>query len=150
MRYEVRVDIAAGEDVVWAVLVDVERWPEWTSSIRRVQRLDEGSFDVGSRVRIVQPMLPPAVWRVTTFAPGRGFAWTSRATGLTTVADHRIAAASDGVVVTLSIAQDGPLAGLFGALSGRLTRRYVDTEARGLKARCESAAAGPAGANADG
>jgi uncharacterized membrane protein len=138
MRYEVQVDIAAPADAVWAVLVDVERWPEWTPSIRRVERLGDGPLAVGSQVRIWQPRFPAAVWRITTFAPGRGFAWTSTAPGMTSVGDHRIAAGDDAVTVTLSIAQEGPLAAVFAVLAGGLTRRYVDTEAQSLRRRCEN------------
>jgi uncharacterized membrane protein len=147
MHYQVTVDIEAPADAVWAVLADVRRWPEWNSAVRRVRPLDAGAFDLGSRVRISQPRLPPAVWRVTSFTPGRSFAWTSRVPGITSVADHHITPGPRGrsATVTLTLLQDGPLAGLLAALTGRRSRRYVDTEALGLKQRCESLATRPPG-----
>jgi len=36
------VDIAAPPGGVWAVIADVERWPEWTPTVTRLQRLDRG------------------------------------------------------------------------------------------------------------
>ena len=137
---ETHVDIAAGPEEVWAVLVDVERWPEWTASMSKVERLDGGPFAVGSRVRIKQPRLPPTVWKVTALDPGQAFSWNAESPGVTTVADHRVTPAGPGVVkVTLGIRRSRPLAPVIDALFGRITRRYVAMEAEGLKRRCEAA-----------
>jgi uncharacterized protein YndB with AHSA1/START domain len=43
MRYEIEVDIDSTPEAVWAVLADVERWPEWTPSMTLVRRLEDGS-----------------------------------------------------------------------------------------------------------
>ncbi len=57
--------IAALPQLVWSVMVDVERWPDWTSSVARVKLISRGPLRVGSRVRIHHPNLPPAFWKVT-------------------------------------------------------------------------------------
>jgi uncharacterized protein YndB with AHSA1/START domain len=137
VRYATSVDVDAPAARVWAVLVDVERWPEWTASMRRVERLDAGEFVVGSRARVKQPRFPAVVWEVTDAQSGRSFRWTASAAGVRTVADHRIAERQGGVTVTLEITQTGLLVPLLDLLGGKLARRYVDTEARGLKERCE-------------
>ena len=49
---EVRSRIDASPEDIWRVLVDVERWPEWTPSITRLEKLDPGDLRVGQRVRI--------------------------------------------------------------------------------------------------
>ncbi|HEY0700915.1 MAG TPA: SRPBCC family protein [Micromonospora sp.] len=146
MRFTTGHVISAPVERVWAALIDVESWPEWTASVRRVQRLDDGPFQVGSTARIEQPRLRPAVWRVTLLtppdqahpeAPAR-FDWVSRAGGVTTVAGHLLVPSGNGRVrVEHSIDQAGPLAPLVALLGGSLIRRYVQTEADGLKAHCE-------------
>lgn len=139
------VTIAARADLVWSVMSDVRGWPEWTPSVRRVDVLDERPLEVGSRVRLRQPKLPPTVWRVTAYAPGESFVWQAAAPGVTTTAGHRIDRHADGrTTATLSVVQQGPLAGLMWRLIGGLTRRYVDLEAQGLKRYCETAANGTA------
>jgi uncharacterized membrane protein len=138
--YAVSVDVDAGVETVWAVLIDVERWPEWTSSVRRVQRLDGGEFGKGGRVRIKQPGLPPAVWQVTEFEPGRLFTWSSRSPGVTTVGRHElIGTEHEAVTVRCSLEQSGPAAAVVGLLMATKARRFVDAEAQGLRARCEGA-----------
>jgi len=38
MDFETTIEIDATRDEVWAVLLDVEKWPEWTKSIRARNR----------------------------------------------------------------------------------------------------------------
>jgi uncharacterized membrane protein len=137
--YETFVDIDATPAEVWSVMTDVVRWPEWTSSVTHVERLDPGPFRVGSAALIRQPKLPPTVWRVTELEPRRSFSWVAGGPGVTALAGHRIEPrdGDEGVRVTLSIRQTGPLAWAYGLLISGLTRRYVEAEAKGLKRRCE-------------
>src|SRR5690242_19461081 len=132
------VDIAAPPHRVWDVMIDVERWPEWTSSVTSVEVLDGGPLRVGSRARIRQPRLAAAVWTVTTIEPGRYFEWRSVLPGLTSIGGHRVEAqGSDRSRVRLSVEWKGMLAPLINLIYGDLSRRYVDTEAEGLKRRAE-------------
>ncbi|MER5337672.1 SRPBCC family protein [Micromonospora sp. NPDC002717] len=138
MRFEAGTEVAAEPGRVWAVLVDVERWPEWTPSVRRARRGEPGPLAVGATVRLEQPKLRPAVWRVTELTEGHSFAWVSRSPGVRTLAEHRVLPLADGRSrVELVLAQSGPLAGPVGWLYGDLTRRYLRMEADGLRRRCE-------------
>lgn len=138
MRYEAAVKVRASVEEVWAVLTDVERWPEWTRSIQRVECLEDGPFGLGSTVRIKQPRLPAAIWRVTEFDPQRWFSWTARGGGVTSVADHRLAPGNGEVAVTVGIRQSGPLAPVLKVFYSGLVRDYVQMEAQGLRRRCEA------------
>lgn len=134
MEHEVTVKIAASAERVWDVLAAIERWSEWTPSITRAQKLDDGRF------KVKQPRFPAAVWTVTSWEPARGFSWTARSGGVTTVGDHELQPGDGGATtVTLRIRQTGPLAGVVAALFGRRARRYVQQEAEGLKRRSEAA-----------
>jgi uncharacterized membrane protein len=116
-HFSITVEIPVPLRLVWWVLADVERWPNWTASISRVKRLSPGPLQVGSRVRIHQPKLPPAFWRVTELNPGASFTWVSRAPGVRVTAQHTAEAIARGTRVTLSLRYEG--------LLGSLVARWV-------------------------
>jgi len=139
------VSIPAGtspEDV-WRLFVDLERWPEMTKSMREVRRLDSGPLRVGSEAVVRQPGLPRTRWRVTELDFGRSFTWEAAAGGVTTAASHIVEADGQGAMITLTLSQHGPLAGVLGVLVGRRARRYVSMEAEGFRRTAESGRSGP-------
>jgi uncharacterized membrane protein len=140
--YEQAVDIAAPADLVWSVMSDVERWPEWTASVRAVNLLDDGGLRLGQRARIRQPRLPVAVWTVDLLEDGRGFGWRSQAAGLTSVGEHTVEpVGTDSSRAVVRLTQEGALAGLVRLGGQGLIRRYLGFEAEGLKAEAEKRAA---------
>jgi uncharacterized membrane protein len=141
VEYRISIDIAAPPDVVWPVMADGERWPEWTPSVRSVTRLDKGPLRVGSRALIRQPRFPPAVWKVTTLEPGRRFVWKSGLPGMWVYGDHSVEPIPTGTRATLRLTYDGALARLMGRLTRDITNRYLTMEATGLKKRSETNAA---------
>src|SRR5262245_16896058 len=96
MEIKVSVEVTRPPDVVWPVLVDIERWPDWTPSITEVERLDQSPLGIGSRVCIRQPRLKTMVWRVSEFNQGRFFTWETRSPGLFIVARHEVKASWRG------------------------------------------------------
>src|SRR5262245_43128336 len=96
MDFDISIDIAAPPDVVWPVMSDVERWHEWTASVRGVTLLDKGPLKIGSRAMIRQPRFPPAVWKVTELEPGRSFTWTTGAPGMLVYGRHSVAPIAGG------------------------------------------------------
>ena len=138
--FNTTIKIASTPERVWAALADIERWPEWTPTVSRLELLSGLPFGVGSRVRIHQPKLRPAVWEVTRWEAGQGFAWTAKHPGVRAVGEHIIEAADDGCIVTLKVCFDGPFGSLAGWLAGRLTTRYLTMEAEGLKKKIDETA----------
>jgi uncharacterized protein YndB with AHSA1/START domain len=138
--FSTTVDIDAPPARVWEVMSDVERWPEWTASVRRLTRKDAGPFGLGSRVRIEQPKLRPADWEVTSFEPGRTFTWVTRSVSLLATGTHSIEPAAGGTRATLSIRFEGLLAPVITWVARGLIERYLGLEAAGLKRRSEETA----------
>jgi uncharacterized protein YndB with AHSA1/START domain len=135
------VTIDAPPDKVFAVLQDVERWPEWTPTMVCVKRLESGPFTVGSTAEVRQPRLRPAVWQVIEIEESRNFTWTARSPGLRMKAGHLVEPHGSGSRVVLSFELSGLMAPLVSRLYGGLIDEYVATESQGLKKRCEMAGA---------
>jgi len=131
------IDISAPPDQVWSVLMDVERWSEWTPSVTSIERLDAGPFVVGSRVQILQPKLLPATWTITQLDPGRSFTWVSGKPGLHVIARHLIEPTYQASRVTLSVEFEGLLLKLAGRAFRKIHEEYLQMQASGLKWRCE-------------
>jgi uncharacterized membrane protein len=138
--FHIDVEIEAAPAVVWAVMRDVERWPEWTPTVTSVRLADSGPLMVGSRAIIHQPKLPPAKWRVTELDDARKtFTWASRGPGVEVIARHWVEARGSGIRATLSLRFSGVLGGLLGQVTHGLNNRYLALEAQGLKKRSETA-----------
>jgi uncharacterized protein YndB with AHSA1/START domain len=137
-HFSITADIPASPDRVWSVLADVERWPEWTSSVTRIRRLDQGPLAVGSRVRIHQPRLLPATWRIVELEEGRRFTWVTGGLGVRAIAEHAVEPVERGSRATLSVRFEGLLAPLVSRLTRNLNRRYLELEAAGLRERSGS------------
>jgi uncharacterized protein YndB with AHSA1/START domain len=143
IHVERTVSINAPPERVFAVMKDVERWPEWTESIRSVERLDSGEFGVGCKARLKIRRSPNAnVWTVTELTPNRSFTWETNSGGVKGVATHVIEPDANGSKVTLIVDLSGPVATLFGWFIGGPTKQNVEMEAEGLKRRSEEQGGG--------
>lgn len=137
MEFKIDIDIKVPPSRVWEVIKDIERWPEWTASVRSIKRLDSGPLAVGSRARVYQPRLLPAVFEVTALEEGRSFAWVTQSLGVKATADHRVDPVENRSRATLSVQYHGALGNLVGRLMRSLTQNYLEMEAAGLKRRSE-------------
>jgi uncharacterized membrane protein len=146
MLNEDSVEIAAPPQLVWDVFTDVEHWPDWTSSVTSLVGLDAPALAVGRRFAIKQPGMSKLVWTVTEIEPGSSWTWVQRSPGVLVSARHDVIAQPGG---RTSVRQQLDQRGVLGAVVGRLmvkkTKRFLELEAQGLKARSEqlSRADGP-------
>lgn len=137
-RYDRVVQIAAPPAVVWSVLEDVEKWPQWTPSILSVVRESAGAFGLGSTAKVKPKGFPESVLTVTEFSPGRSFTREGKGgAGPRAILSHVIEPADGGSRVTLSMIPAGPAALLVGWLAARMSKSNVGTEAESLKRRAE-------------
>jgi len=131
-------DIDAPPELVWGIMAEVARWPEWTKSVASVDLLTPGPLAVGQRVRIKQPKLPAGVWTVISLEEGRSFSWETRSPGVVIVGDHIVEKAGAGSRVTLGLHFGGPLGGLVARFTREITQLYLGYEAAGLTERSMS------------
>lgn len=136
--FSISIDIDAPTERVWAIMSDIERWHEWTSSVRSIRKLDAGDLRIGTRAIVRQPKLPPAFWRITAVQPGREFVWVSKGPGMLVTARHSVSPIASGSRATLSIHYEGLLSPLLLWMTRDVNDAYLALEANGLKQRSES------------
>jgi uncharacterized protein YndB with AHSA1/START domain len=141
VTYRTAIDIDAPPELVWRVLMDVERWPQWTPTVTSAKRLEPGMFRTGSNVVLKQPRMPQTTWRVTALTPQEAFTWTSRSRGVNTVARHVIAPGEGGGTRAQGhLRQSGPLGWFARLFFAKMTKSYIEQESQGLKKHCEQQA----------
>jgi uncharacterized membrane protein len=132
------VQIEAPAQLVWDVFSDVEHWSEWTASVTSLAGLDGPALAVGRRFAIKQPGMAKLVWTVTEIDPGSSWTWVQRAPGSLVTARHDVIAQPGGrTLVRQQLDQGGTLGALVGRLMVKKTKRFLELEAQGLKARSE-------------
>jgi ribosome-associated toxin RatA of RatAB toxin-antitoxin module len=136
--FETSIEIDASPQRVWQVMSDVEKWHEWTASIRRIEILTPKPLAVGGQARVEQPKLSPTFWTVTDWQPNRGFAWESRSLGLRSLGEHWIEPTQSGSRVILRLRFTGLISFAVGWMAGKLINDYMRLEAEGLKKRSEN------------
>jgi uncharacterized membrane protein len=138
MFNEDSVEIEAPAQLVWDVFSNVEHWPDWTASVMSLVGLDGPALAVGKRFAIKQPGMAKLVWTVTEIDPGSSWTWVQRAPGSLVTARHDVIAQPGArTLVRQQLDQGGPLGALVGRLMVKKTKRFLELEAQGLKARSE-------------
>ncbi len=137
MLIEDEIEIDSRIDVVWAISVDIDAWPQWNPTIQTAKRLDSGAFQVGSQARLKQPAQTSTVWSVTECTQGSCFVWETDGRLLSMRAKHLLTPVDDGVLCVVSVQLLGPLARLFGPLLKYPIKSALRRENQALRAKCE-------------
>jgi hypothetical protein len=140
MRYETSTTTTAEPARLWAVVSDVEKWPEWIEVYEEVRREGSGDLRLGDTAHVKQKGLAAGDWTVTELEEGRVFTWESRQPGVRIVGRHVVTAEpAGGSRLTLGLEMTGWASGIVGLLMGKKSRAYVDLEC----SRLSSVAAEP-------
>jgi uncharacterized membrane protein len=52
MRFESSIGINAPAEKVWALVDELEEWPQWMPSIKKIERVSKGPLAVGSQLSV--------------------------------------------------------------------------------------------------
>ena len=149
MTISVEAEARIGRPVadVFAALTDVERYPEWliASGIVRVERLDPGPLQAGSRLRIAQTVAGRSTvldGKVTVLAPGAAFGLRGKDKDGISVEIDAVVAADDLATRLRWTARVGlPLRfRMFESMVAPQARRAAALDLEALRRRLESVA----------
>ncbi len=126
--------IAAAPELVWDVMVAIERWPEWNPDIKWATL--DGELAVGSQFR----------WKsgpgtITSTLQGverpRFLAWTGQTLGIKAVHVWRLDATGDSTVVRTEESWEGLMVRLFRGSMKRTLKKAIDAGLGYLKIEAE-------------
>ena len=147
--YRTTFPIEASSEVVWGVLVDFERYPEWNPSLPSIA----GDLRVGSNVSMTLGMpgrpSPKVKAELTEVVPQQRLVWHGNVGADWIFAGDRrfVIDPSDGDTVSFTHVEDvhGLLFPLFRVLMGSAIQRHHEGLNAALKQRAEELAAAPVG-----
>lgn len=67
-------EIDASSEVVWALLTDLERWPDWGPSVRKAELRHE-RFELGATGTVTTALGPRLGFEITAWEPGARWGW---------------------------------------------------------------------------
>ena len=136
MRFGSSVWIDAPPETVFALVDDLERWPEWIPSIEAIEKLSEGPLQEGSRIAVtakfgLRVKLPMTI---TEFVPGKRGVLEGRVLGTRMVRYYDFEAAGGGTKLTAG----GEVSGLLAPLVRRGGQRLSQEIVQAAKKKVES------------
>lgn len=133
--------VTADTTTTWGVISRLDDWHRLLPTVDDVTRVGPvGPVAIGSRFRLRQPGLPPAVYVVTEWEPEKGFTWESAAPGVRAIATHTLRSEGGATTLRLGIEWTGPGTPLMRLLLTGKARRYLSQEAATFARLAEEAA----------
>jgi len=73
MKFSASAEINATPAKAWALVNDVEKWPQWIPSLKKIEKVTGGPLGVGSQVLVVaRSLITVNLWMtITEFVAGR-------------------------------------------------------------------------------
>ena len=84
MKFSASVEINSTPEKAWALLNNIEEWPKWIPSLKKIEKVSGGSLGVGSRVLVVARSLITVnlLMTITEFVPGRSVVMEGKVLGV--------------------------------------------------------------------
>jgi hypothetical protein len=126
--------IAAPVETVWAVLSDLQCWPDWYDDVSAMRM--EGSLAPGTRFRWKAGGMTIRSELVEVMPPRR-IAWTGRTLGISAIHVWQLDPVEAGAQVTTEESFEGPLPRLLPRLMRRTLEKTLDMSVMLLREACE-------------
>lgn len=128
MLVERAFDVELPAATVWALLAQIERWPEWAPHIRRARLVGGGPLGPDSKGELRFRPAGSGRVQMTIWEPPRLWTWRGRVVGLPIVYHHHFEALSDATtrlrwVVELAEGRRGLRAEIFARIYARTVDR---------------------------
>lgn len=137
MRFSSSVEINAPVEEVWSLIDKLEEWPQWMQSIKKIERVSEGSLAVGSQLSVtakVNRLTVNLLMTISEFVPERSVVMQGKALGTNLTRFYFLEPVNGKTKVTIG----GEVSGLLAWLARRGGKAVSEEIAQAAKATVES------------
>jgi carbon monoxide dehydrogenase subunit G len=137
MRFSSSVEINAPGEEVWSLIDKLEEWPQWMQSIKKIERVSEGSLAVGSQLSVtakVNRLTVNLLMTISEFVPERSVVMQGKALGTNLTRFYFLEPVNGKTKVTIG----GEVSGLLAWLARRGGKAVSYEIAQAAKKRFES------------
>jgi carbon monoxide dehydrogenase subunit G len=136
MVFESSIDINATVEKVWELIDELEDWPKWMPSIRKIERVSAGLLTVGSQLYVtakVSGLTVKLLMTITKFVQERNVVMEGKALGTKLTRFYTLEPVNGKTKVTIG----GDVSGLLAWLARRGGQTISDEIALAVKKRIE-------------
>jgi carbon monoxide dehydrogenase subunit G len=136
MKFESSVEINAPVKKVWRLIDDLEEWPKWIPSIRKIERVSRGPLTVGSQLSVTARVCRLTVrllMTITEFVSERAVFMEGKALGTRLTRSYTLEPVNDKTRVTVG----GQASGILAWLARRGGQAISEEIVEGLKKKIE-------------
>jgi carbon monoxide dehydrogenase subunit G len=136
MVFESSIDINAPVEKVWELIDELEDWPKWMPSIRKIERVSAGPLTVGSQLSVtakVSGLTVKLLMTITKFVQERNVVMEGKALGTKLTRFYTLEPVNGKTKVTIG----GDVSGLLAWLARRGGQTISDEIALAVKKRIE-------------
>ncbi len=135
MKFSASVEINASPEKAWPLINNVEEWPKWIRSLKKVEKVSEGPWGVGARVLVVARFLITVnlLMTITEFVSGRSVVMEGKVLGVRMKRYYKMEPVNGRAKLTAG----GEVSGLLACLVQRGGRKVSEEIVQALKKMVE-------------
>ena len=136
VRFESRIDINAPTKKVWTLIDKLEDWPQWMTSIKKIERVSQGPLAEGSQLSVtakVSGLTIKLLMTIIKFVPERTVVMQGKALGTGLIRFYTLEPLDGKTRVTIG----GDVSGALAWLARRSGQAISDEIALAVKKRVE-------------
>jgi uncharacterized membrane protein len=139
MEFRASIVIEAPPEEVFSLVDNLEEWPQWIPSIKRIEKLTEGPLKEGSQIRVTAKsgVTVRLLMTITEFVPGQRGVMQGSVLGVRMTRYYRFEQVDEGTRLTAG----GEVSGLLAFLVRRGGQRLSDEIVRAAKRKVEGSRA---------
>jgi len=137
MKFESSVEINAPVKKVWTLVDNLEEWPQWMPSIKKIERVSKGPLTVGSQLSVtarVSRLTVRLLMTITEFVSERAVVMEGKTLGTKLTRFYALEPVNDKTKVTVG----GQVSGILAWLARRGGQAISEEIAQAAKKRIES------------